>query len=239
MKPQVVFFVATLSVPLSVGTASAEHIDPNTIFWTGGTGAGFAIPDNDPIGASSSIFVWDNSDPTGRDPIISNVYVILYGFEHTYIGDLIVTLGESGFPVPIMRRPGYGNYFSDVMGQYEFSNAGGFDFWEAAGNAMLTEDEVINEFLVYGFSNSDGDQIFNNYWSGNDLLSGPWTLSISDHAAGDTGSITGWDLGIEYTQSGFCDLECQEYHSETVPEPGSWGLIALAGLGVASTRRRR
>ena len=84
-------------------------------------GAGFAIPDNSPAGASSVINVGDSF-------AIAAVSVTLNNLTHTWAGDLIATLSNSSTTVTLFNRPGFtGTGFgssSDFGGNYTFEDGG-------------------------------------------------------------------------------------------------------------------
>jgi subtilisin-like proprotein convertase family protein len=177
------------------------------------TGAGLTIPDNAAAGASSVIAVAGDTDFP-----ITSVVVSLQGFTHTWIGDVSATLtSPNGTVHTLFARPnrvgntGFGSS-SDMNGIYTFADTGA-DFWAAAAinpvapGTYHTSSEGSSAFtsLDAAFAGQNGN--------------GNWTLTMNDQAAGDTGSITGWELRI-------------------VPAPSALALLGLGGL-VAGRRNRR
>jgi subtilisin-like proprotein convertase family protein len=186
------------------------------------TGAGFNIPDGDMTGASSSIVI-------GANETITDVDLTLFGLNHTWMGDLVVTLSGPGGTATIMNRTGSvtgvgSGDSSDFGGDYTFSD-GGANLWSAAFAA--TGAEIIAPG-IYSASTTGaniqlGTQLSLNAIFGGTLTAGTWTLTVSDNSADDTGVLGGWGLSIIST---------------AIPEPGSLGLIGLAGLALAARRRR-
>ena len=191
-----------------------------------GPGAGFAIPDNDPIGASSMFNV------VGAGTIVSIDSVTLtFDTAHTWAGDLIVTFKNvnTGKDVHLFSRVGatvaggVGDS-SDLLGAYTFTT-GGASFATAAAATASTVVIAPGSYArashaagipAGAFFDADDYSIFTG-----DAIAGDWQLSISDNAGGDTGSISSWSF--EATVS-------------TVPEPTS---MAVIGLGVLCLARRR
>lgn len=169
-------------------------------------GAGFAIPDNAPAGANSVINVADSF-------AIANVSVTLNNLTHTWAGDLIATLSNGATTVTLFSRPGQvgGTGFgssSDFGGNYTFAD-GGADLTAALGGG--------GAFVIPSgtYAPAGALSAFNGQNS-----AGNWTLSISDNAGGDLGSLGSWTLNLT-----------------AVPTPGAAALLGLAG--VAGLRRRR
>jgi subtilisin-like proprotein convertase family protein len=177
------------------------------------TGAGFAIPDANATGASSTIAVAGDTDFP-----ITSVVVSLQGFTHTWIGDVSATLtSPNGTVHTLFARPGrltsgFGSS-SDVDGIYTFADTGA-DFWAAAAaNPVLTPAGTYHTSSLGSAAFTSLDAAFAGQ-NGN----GNWTLTMTDGAGGDVGGIAGWELRI-------------------VPTPGALALLGLGGL-VAGRRRR-
>ena len=170
-------------------------------------GPGGDIPDNDPNGLRSEIVI----DESGE--IASFKSITIFGFNHTWAGDLqiFLTHKDTGTTVTLLDRPGvpetgFGDS-ADFAGDYDWID-GGFVY-----DADLFDEVVPN---VDPFGPVQGTL---NDFAGEDKL-GTWSLTIIDNAGGDTGSIAGWQMVIN-----------------NVPAPGALALLGMAGL--IGTRRRR
>jgi len=188
---------------LAASTASA------TVF---GPGSGGFIADNDPLGTSFTL----NVAASGNIITMNSVDIDM---AHTWVGDLVVTLTHenSGTTVTLLDRPGsntpteVGNG-SDMDGVFSFAD-GGANSWApfevpGAGTVVPAGEYELN--------NTDGTSL-SDFVGLN--INGDWTLTISDNAAFDTGSVREW----------FIDA--------VIPAPGAVALFGLGGL--AAARRRR
>lgn len=171
-------------------------------------GAGFVIPDNLPgAPGSSSIVIADAGS-------IVDLNVTLNNANHTWVGDLIITLSNGSTTIDLINRPGVPElgtvgYSWNLAGTYTFDDSAATTF-ESIGNGVgsafnLASGSYAPENALSAFNGQN--------------LAGTWTLSISDSASLDTGSIGGWTL------------------SATVPAPSAMALLGLGGL--VATRRRR
>lgn len=182
------------------------------------SGGGFGFPDNDPAGASSTITI-------GANEIITDVDVTLRGADHTWVGDMNVSLtSPGGTTADIMVRTGRtggvgSGDSSDLGGDYTFSD-GGADWWAAA--AAAGGADVIASG-TYGATTVDGALVSLAAAFAGESTAGTWTLTISDNAAGDLGDIDGWGLSIT---------------SAVIPEPGSLALLGIMGVACVVRRRR-
>ncbi len=164
----------------------------------GGTGGN--VPDNNAAGISSTINVSDNFAMTD----LRSVTII--GLQHTFLGDLIVTLSHSGRTVDILDRvQGDGDAStgdsSNLSGFYRFFATGGANFNAAA--AAVGDDGVVaggvyvpvpvgNTAPVGGVSPANGS--LNDFAGQN--VNGAWTLNLSDRNNGNIGSFTGWQFMV-------------------------------------------
>ena len=188
-----------------------------------GPGGGFAIPDNDPAGAGSNITVGTAGTIVSIDSVTMN-----FDPGHTWIGDLVATFTSisSGKSVHLFSRTGSAvqngvGSSSHVLGTYTFTNTGA----SFAAAAVTAAGGVIPVGTYARSSHALGSGSFFNpndfsVFTG-DSITGDWRLSITDNAAGDTGSVTSWSF---------------EGRTSTVPEPASF---AILGLGVVAMIRRR
>lgn len=141
---------------------------------------GAAIPDNNPVGLSSSIVVGDAFT-------IGDVNVGL-SINHTWVGDLIVTLThvDSGTSVVLVDRQGVPAI--STFGCDADNWAGAVLDDEGAGGAMENQclanltspPNYTPEGLLSAF---DGES-----------SAGTWTLNVSDNADADTGSLVSWSM---------------------------------------------
>lgn len=188
--------IAMFAIAGLAGTAAAQSF----------SGSGFAIPDSSfagPGSASSSIVT------TGGT--VQGLTVTLSGLNHTWAGDLIISLSNGSSSIDLINRPGFPalsfGYSWDLDGTYTFDDAAGQSF-EGFGNpgsgSILPSGSYAPEGALSSFNGGS--------------FAGTWTLSISDNAGGDTGSFNGWTI-------------------TNVPAPSAVALLGLGGV-VAGRRRR-
>lgn len=110
---------------------------------------------------------------------------------------------------------------SDFTGEYHFFATGGNDIWTAA--ALVGPTQRIPGFQYRPSTRSANYQYQNSSYFdafGLSTPAGTWTLTISDHAAGSTGQITGWRL------------------MPWIPAPNTTAMLALPAA-IAALRNRR
>jgi subtilisin-like proprotein convertase family protein len=189
---------------------------------TSGSGPGFAIPDDEPAGASSTATVTD-------DLIISSLSVTLSGLTGTWVGDLIATVeSPDGTTADLFFRTGdpQGDCCgdsSDVAGDYTFAD-GGDDWWAAA--AAAGGSEIISSG-TYQATTSTGTVVSLDGTFGGSSSLGDWILTISDNAGGDPHSLdVGWRIDIEGDPA-------------VIPVPAAAWLFMSALAGLGTLRRKR
>jgi subtilisin-like proprotein convertase family protein len=212
-------------------TASVSAIAATAII----AGPGFDIPDNDPLGGSSTITVAPG--PTLADPVpvggatVTSVEVLI-AIDHTFVGDLTYTLtSPAGVTITLANRPGapvpndpFGDAsdlssdfpigFSD-RSLFEAENMG-FDCADPLGDAVVRRDCI-------GAFNPDEPL---SLLAGINML-GDWTLSINDGADLDIGAVKWWVIELDYN---------------AVPLPAAVWLFGSASgllLALGTGRRRR
>ncbi|MCA9284615.1 MAG: hypothetical protein KDA22_05350 [Phycisphaerales bacterium] len=181
------------------------------------SGAGGTIPDSGAGVFTSDIVVSD----TGS---LQDITVTLKSLNHTWIGDLIVTIEhvESGSSQTLFSRVGKTNATtgvgdsSNLGGDYSFNDAFTGDLWAVAASGDTSFVIPSGDYFATGALS--GAQVSLLSVFGGIDIAGTWRLTISDNAAADTGDIGSWNLFL------------------TVPAPGALALLGLAGL---APRRRR
>jgi MYXO-CTERM domain-containing protein len=220
MNKTTAFFARTaLAAALTAGAMSSAFAGIYS------TLVGGAIPDNNPTGISTSITVADSGTISSFD------FVTITGLQHTWIGDLVITLSHDGTTVDIIDRvaritnTGAGDN-SNLLGDYTFQIAGAS--FSAAATAAANND-ILSPAIVYTTfpnatnGNSGANNTLNNFLG--QTVSGVWTLTIADRESLDFGSFTGFSFGTHNSTS-------------EVPLPGSVALLGLGLLGFAARRRK-
>ncbi|MEZ4767464.1 MAG: proprotein convertase P-domain-containing protein [Caldilineales bacterium] len=167
-----------------VAVQSCEpEVQQQPVCWQGET----PIPDNDPNGVATTLTV---TDPGA----LADLNVSL-AISHTWVGDLIITLEhvDTGTTATLFSQPGVPPATFGCSGN-DINNT-------ADDEALLTfENDCAsppNPGLAYipGESYQGGDPAgpVLAAFDGEDY-SGDWTLTVSDNAAGDTGTLYEWCL---------------------------------------------
>jgi subtilisin-like proprotein convertase family protein len=146
---------------------------------------GVAIPDNDPVGITDSITVTDSLTITDL-----NVALVV---DHTWVGDLCVTLSKEGGPaVNLIKRI----YLAEP------------DFCDGTGCCGCSNDDLDlildDQAPPPDIENDpcDGGPLTGSYAPSPDSLSvyngldaaGTWTLWVNDNAGPDIGVLVQWSL---------------------------------------------
>ena len=206
MRATLLKVIALTAVVCSAGVLNADIVD--------NSGGGFAIPDNNATGMTSSIVIAANET-------ITDVDVTLFNTSHTWVGDLTVRLTSPNLTTAdIMVRTGGG--FGDstnIDADYTFSD-GGDDWWNAAD--IRSDSEVIPGGTYAATTTGGGAVSLAALFSG-ESTAGTWTLFVSDESPDDTGTLGGWGLTIT---------------SNAIPEPASLTFLGLFGVACLARRRR-
>lgn len=193
--------------------------------------------------------------------VIQDISVTIEGLQHTFAGDLVASLSRTdtnGVLTTIQlfdriqRANGPGGNFgdsSDFDGNYTFSSfeadptnaSNPASIWSEADN-IPTSDVISPSLPSQLVANAFFDSIPNSYFATDAIetplsfatnpngtnrfagqtTQGQWTFRIQDENLNNVGSFTGVTINFE-----------------TVPEPGSAGLLAVGAFGFFYLRRRR
>jgi subtilisin-like proprotein convertase family protein len=227
------------AIAIALPTASAQEF----------FGPGSDIPDfttaNGPGGTVSTITITENDSVT-----IGDLAVCIDGLTHTWVGDLIATithtdLNNDSATATLFNRVGRGGFpgdgdASNLDGDYEFASTGA-SLWEesamgSSGNGTqgTTDDEFVIAPGTYANVNAAG---FDNNTSpnpspislaaifGGRSSAGTWRINFSDNDANDIGSFDSTSIKFAAVNA--------------VPEPGTFGLMAVASIGGLFYVRRK
>jgi subtilisin-like proprotein convertase family protein len=136
------------------------------------------IPDNDPSGISSTIFI--------DDPRFIVDLQVRIDAAHTWVGDLVFSLThqETGKTITLIDRPGYPNSSDGCANDHiatilddrmSLSVENRCTPSPAAISGSFTPDQPLRTFVKEG-------------------IAGNWTLSVSDNGQGDSGRLNEWCL---------------------------------------------
>ncbi len=225
------------TIAIALPTASAQEF----------VGPGSNIPDfteaNGPGGTASTITITANDSVT-----IEDLSVCINGLEHTWAGDLIATITHTdtnnvNTTATLFNRIGRGDFpgdgdASNFSGDYEIASTGA-SLWEesamgSSGNG--TQGTIDDEFVIapgrYANVNAAG---FDNNTSpnpspislaaifGGRSSEGTWTIRFTDNDINDIGSFD--STSIKFVNA--------------IPEPGTFGVMAVAGIGGLFYVRRK
>lgn len=139
-----------------------------------------AIPDNNPAGVDDVLLILPSGEILDVD-----VYI---NANHTWVGDLIFTLTHEGTTAVIFDRPGVPPNFGCSGDNIDNT---------ADDEATLTfENDCTGSTPAYipGEHYVPGDPPNTSLLAAFDGMdmNGSWTLNVSDHASGDTGTLNEW-----------------------------------------------
>jgi subtilisin-like proprotein convertase family protein len=169
------------------------------------------IPDNNPIGASSPIFI-----PAGiLTAANANSILISIAIDHGRVGDLTATLTGPCGTTTVFDGGTSTLQLSSLLGTvYEFSPGGTNTFPQSAGGLFAA---FVNGSITYNFS-----------VSGITLpcdLGGTWTLKITDAVSGTAaGTLRSWSIQIPNALG----------YSTVFTGPGTFGSIDYTGTNNTS-----
>lgn len=150
--------------------------------------------------------------------------ITLRGVDHTWIGDLVITVTAPDLSVlTLVNRAGKTSPTSGFGSSFKFVNAdlifqvGGANLWTAAG-ANVTGGTFAPSTNLFGGTVLTSYSA-TTFAAGANQAAGNWTLTISDLASGDTGTAGNWEI-----------------NATPVPEPATMTAMAL---GLAAIARRR
>jgi PEP-CTERM putative exosortase interaction domain len=167
------------------------------ITYSGGVGG--QIEDGSTKGYSSTIDVLDFGTITSFNSIT------ITGLQHSWVGDLSATLEHDGITVDLfdrIGRTGSGSYgdSSNLNGTYTIA-LDGLNWLTAASGGGDTYTIPSGTYAPFPNSLTGGSSPATDTFASfaGRQLGGAWTLKITDHELGDTGSFTGWHFNTTAT----------------------------------------
>ena len=193
------------------------------------TGAGGAIPDDNPAGATFDILI-----PVGYGDDIpaqgNNVTLTLINFHHPAAFDLRFTLEHVGFGSSqfildrVLDSDGYVSSNNFIGGEYTFTSDATTTIQDIADIGRFID--IPSACYVPTMPNDSTDSEMSSFWNGQSPL-GTWRLFGRDTdgpPSGSGGSNADWTWRLDI---------------ETVPEPATATLMVFGLAALVKRRRRR
>jgi subtilisin-like proprotein convertase family protein len=196
---------------LAGGTYAGDNttIGVGTPSVTSPVGAGFAIADL--ATGSETIVVADAGT-------ITNLFVTME-INHTFVSDLVIKLANDSANVDLLNSSA-AIRACNLSGSYIVGDTGGTT-WGAASNGLLTGD-VVPPGAYQASTTGDAASSLAGAFGGQPIA-GNWTLSVQDVANLDTGAVTSWSIGFNYS-SDVCNTgpSCNDldFNNDGQIEPG-------------------
>jgi subtilisin-like proprotein convertase family protein len=172
------------------------------------------IPDNNPVGVTSTLI----------GPALSNltdINLIFTELLHTSVADLHIGLTSPGGTSAVLVKAFTEGGILTGLGTPDNFIGTVFDD-QAPNNLRFGAAPYTGSFNI-----NDASVVANPLSTFNGQnASGTWTLFVSDLAAFDVGTLNGWS--IQFTGTG----------TDSVPEPGTIGLLGLGLAGILVKVRR-
>ena len=176
----------TGSVDVDVGQPGTPVFNPLV-----GTGPGIAIPDATPAGVTSTLTI-------AEDISIYDIRVVVNA-THTWVGDVKISLtSPGGTTVDLLDQPGvpattFGCSIDNIAALFGDGFAANEAVCPAASPWPGAAPEIAPSTPLAAFAGES--------------TVGDWVLTISDNAAGDTGSLDSWSLQVAETPgTGVCTV---------------------------------
>ncbi|WP_159621339.1 Ig-like domain-containing protein [Ruania rhizosphaerae] len=214
------FEIHTASTQTTVVVVVDGVPGPNRVTYVADDGRGMSIPYSGIVEQSLTMTDPGNSlAPDIAPSSIVDASATLFGLQHTYPADLVISLASGGRSLDLLNRCGSGN---DIEGlTLEFTDA-------AAGLAgpTISSGRYAPTTCAGGSAGT-----FTEEFVGNGLpADGPWTLTIDDTYDGDGGALTSWRVSVTTA----VDLMLVDA-SFTVAEDGTLVRDQASGLATAAS----
>jgi subtilisin-like proprotein convertase family protein len=166
---------------------------PTTGVWAASAGLPLAIPDNTPVGTTSTVSV--SGIPAGS--LVTNI-AVRFSMTHTWAGDLVMNLRAPNGQVlnlvgllnngqGLNNTANFTNTIIDSTATTPLSGA------PAPRTGRFRADRYAVSTAFNPIASTTG------FWSSLlSTLNGNWTLGLSDLGPGDLGTLTAWEIQISY-----------------------------------------
>jgi subtilisin-like proprotein convertase family protein len=168
-------------------------------------GVGLAIPENQTQCLLSQLTVTSFNDGAIINDANNDIINLFMNIEHSYMGDLIITLiCPNGQSVKVHEQGGGGTYLGVPYDVEVLPNDPGigWDYWWEPGATNGTWADNAQETLPSG--SYEAIQPFTNL--NGCPINGTWEIEVCDLWAADNGFIFSW--GIEFADSFYNDSNC-------------------------------
>ncbi|MGM0626252.1 MAG: proprotein convertase P-domain-containing protein, partial [Bacteroidota bacterium] len=190
MKKPLFFLIAAFFCLNAFSQVKDYHTSPDTI----------PLPDGDGVSYTSTLFVTGYAaGETLND--VSELISICVNMEHSFLGDLVVTItAPDGNTVTLQEQGGGGTHLGEPIDASPDNSVPGVGY-----------DYCWTPFPEYGTWTEEGDSVATlppgSYTSSEPLsnlvgspLNGLWTLTVSDYWMSDDGYLFHWGINFSHNQ---------------------------------------